>query len=100
MVAQIASTLARCKLRRAARWLLPPFAAGLIMVVGSIPRGSPVVGRMPAMPDWSYRPLFRPLLFRLPAAPARALTLGVMGTLARLPGGRALIDGMGHLAPP
>jgi len=43
------------------------------------------------MPDWSYRTLFRPLLFRLPAYWARELTLQAMGGLSRLPGGRFVI---------
>lgn len=51
------------------------------------------------MPDWSYRPIFRPLLFRLPAARARNLTLGAMGTLAGLPLGRGLIDFLGQMRP-
>jgi dihydroorotate dehydrogenase len=52
------------------------------------------------MPDWSYQTVFRPLLFRLPAAAARDLTLGFMGRLARLPFGPALIDFLGHMRPP
>ncbi len=52
------------------------------------------------MPDWSYQTVFRPLLFRLPAKAARDLTLGVMGRLARLPLGLALIDFLGHMRPP
>ena len=52
------------------------------------------------MPDWSYQPLFRPWLFRLPPARARDLTLGSVGTLARLPGGTALIGLLGHMDPP
>jgi dihydroorotate dehydrogenase len=51
------------------------------------------------MPDWSYRTVFRPLLFRLPAETARDLCLGVMGGLARLPLGPALIDFLGHGRP-
>ncbi|MCD1258640.1 hypothetical protein B5M42_007310 [Paenibacillus athensensis] len=53
------------------------------------------------MPDWSYHALFRPLLFRLPSRTARALTLGAMGALSRLPGGTFVIRTMGHveLAP-
>ncbi|ARU60722.1 hypothetical protein CBW65_06195 [Tumebacillus avium] len=51
------------------------------------------------MPDWSYHPLFKPLLFRLPAAKARALTLGATGTLNSLPGGYLLIELMGHMKP-
>jgi dihydroorotate dehydrogenase len=51
------------------------------------------------MPDWSYRTIFRPLLFRLPARTARDLTLGVMGTLARMPWGSLVIDFLGHMRP-
>jgi dihydroorotate dehydrogenase len=52
------------------------------------------------MPDWSYRTVFRPVLFRLPAETARDLCLGFMGTLARLPLGPACIDFLGHMRPP
>lgn len=51
------------------------------------------------MPDWSYRTVFQPLLFRLPFETARGLALGSMGRLAWLPGGRTIIDLMGHMAP-
>ena len=51
------------------------------------------------MPDWTYRTLFRPLLFRLPPELARDLALGCMGTLARLPWGPTVIDLMGHMRP-
>jgi dihydroorotate dehydrogenase len=51
------------------------------------------------MPDWSYRTIFRPLLFRLPADVARDLTLGLMRGLARLPFGAAVIDFLGHMRP-
>jgi dihydroorotate dehydrogenase len=51
------------------------------------------------MPDWFYRTVSRPLLFRLPAQAARAFALGLMGRLARLPGGPALIDLLGHMRP-
>src|SRR5690606_17843844 len=51
------------------------------------------------MPDWSYRTVFQPLLFRLPFETARGLALGSMGRLARLPGGRTVIELMGHMAP-
>ena len=51
------------------------------------------------MPDWSYRTVFRPVLFRLPPALARDLTLGCMGTLAGMPWGPAVIDLMGHMQP-
>lgn len=49
------------------------------------------------MPDWSYRTLFRPLLFRMPAATARDATLGAMGALSRLPGGTFVIRTLGHM---
>lgn len=49
------------------------------------------------MPDWSYRTLFRPLLFRLPAPAAREATLRTFGLLGKLPGGPFLIRTMGHM---
>jgi dihydroorotate dehydrogenase len=51
------------------------------------------------MPDWFYRTVSRPLLFRLPAQAARDFALGFMGALARLPGGPAVIDLLGHMRP-
>ncbi len=51
------------------------------------------------MPDWSYRTVFRPLLFRLPLATARDLCLGFLGGLARLPLGGFVIDFLGHMRP-
>ena len=51
------------------------------------------------MPDWSYRTVGRPLLFRLPPRLARGLCLGVVGTLARLPFGGQVIDLLGHMRP-
>jgi dihydroorotate dehydrogenase len=52
------------------------------------------------MPDWSYRTVFRPLFFCLPAAAGRDLCLGFLGTLCRLPLGSAVIDFLGHMRPP
>ncbi|MBK6770201.1 MAG: hypothetical protein IPG72_14560 [Ardenticatenales bacterium] len=52
------------------------------------------------MPDWSYQPLLRPLLFRLPPEKARTVTLDAIAALAALPGGRAAIDILGHLRAP
>src|SRR5439155_571173 len=49
------------------------------------------------MPDWFYRTVSQPILFKLPAVTARSLALGMMGRLARLPGGSALIDFLGHM---
>jgi dihydroorotate dehydrogenase len=51
------------------------------------------------MPDWFYRTVSRPVLFRLPPVKARDLALGFMGTLARLPLGPAVIDFLGHMRP-
>jgi dihydroorotate dehydrogenase len=52
------------------------------------------------MPDWSYRTVLRPILFRLPPASARDLALRVMGPLGRNAAGRALIDFLGHMRAP
>ena len=52
------------------------------------------------MPDWSYRTVFRPLLFRLPDALGRDLALAAIGGLGGLPGGRRVIEWMGHMRPP
>ncbi|HEY0322938.1 MAG TPA: hypothetical protein VGC66_18425 [Pyrinomonadaceae bacterium] len=49
------------------------------------------------MPDWFYRTVSRPILFRLSAERARQFALGFMGGLARLPLGAAVIDFMGHM---
>jgi dihydroorotate dehydrogenase len=49
------------------------------------------------MPDWFYRTVSQPLLFRLPAVKARDLALGFMGRLAWLPLGSFAIDFLGHM---
>jgi dihydroorotate dehydrogenase len=51
------------------------------------------------VPDWFYRTISQPLLFRLPAPRARDFAVGFMGGLARLPLGRAAIDFLGHMRP-
>lgn len=51
------------------------------------------------MPDWFYRTVSRPLLFRLQPRAARAFALGFMGRLARLPLGPWVIDLLGHMRP-
>lgn len=51
------------------------------------------------MPDWTYQTVFKPVLLRLPYRRARGLALGLMGTLARLPGGTKVIDFFGHMRP-
>ena len=52
------------------------------------------------MPDWSYRTLLRPVLFRLGPERGRAFTLRAMSRLAALPGGVTVIRLMGHMGPP
>lgn len=49
------------------------------------------------MPDWFYRTVARPLLFKLPAPAARDFALGFMGRLARCPLGTSVIDLLGHM---
>jgi dihydroorotate dehydrogenase len=49
------------------------------------------------MPDWFYRTVTRPVLFRVPATAARSFALGFLGVLARLPLGPSLIDLLGHM---
>ena len=49
------------------------------------------------MPDWFYRTVTQPILFRLPAPRARDFALGFIGRLARLPPGPFLIDFLGHM---
>lgn len=53
-----------------------------------------VVGNVP---DWFYRTVAQPVLFALPDKAARAVALGIMGTLGASRPGRALIDFMGHM---
>ena len=49
------------------------------------------------MPDWSYRTVLQPLLFRLPPEAARDLSLGTIGALGRSRIGSAVIDFLGHM---
>ncbi len=42
------------------------------------------------MPDWTYHPVFKPLLFRLPPEDARALTLRLLSIQASTAAGRRL----------
>lgn len=51
------------------------------------------------MPDWSYQTLFRPLLFRLPAARARTLILDALQCLGATHLGPRIIAVMGHARP-
>ncbi len=52
------------------------------------------------MPDWSYRTLFRPLLFRLPPARARDATLRATAAFAALAGRANAIEWFGDMRPP
>src|SRR5918998_1606473 len=49
------------------------------------------------MPDWFYRTVSQPILFRLPAPRARDFALGFIGRLGRFPLGPFLIDFLGHM---
>ena len=51
------------------------------------------------MPDWFYRTVSRPVLFRCRPSAARDFALGFMGVLCRLPLGPAVIDFLGHMRP-
>lgn len=52
------------------------------------------------MPDWSFHPVFKPLLKRMKPDVSRELTLSIMNRLAILPGGRRFIGFLGHMSPP
>lgn len=49
------------------------------------------------MPDWWYRTVAQPALFRLNGRAARGVALGVVGALGRTRAGRSLIDFLGHM---
>jgi dihydroorotate dehydrogenase len=49
------------------------------------------------MPDWMYRTVSRPLLFRLRPEAARDFSLGLLGLLGRSRLGGAVIDLLGHM---
>ena len=49
------------------------------------------------MPDWFYRTVSQPILFRFSAPRSRDFALGFMGRLSRLPLGPFLIDFLGHM---
>jgi hypothetical protein len=49
------------------------------------------------MPDWFYRTAVQRALFALPDEKARAIALGIIGTLGRSSPGRALIELLGHM---
>ena len=52
------------------------------------------------MPDWSYRPVFRPWLFQLDPRRARDLALDACEHLANRPFGKTFIHLIGYMTPP
>jgi len=52
------------------------------------------------VPDFTYHPLFKPLLFSLPAEVSRRLTLGLLEFQARTALGRRVFGWFGHGFPP
>ncbi|MCM3662824.1 dihydroorotate dehydrogenase [Mesobacillus subterraneus] len=50
------------------------------------------------MPDWSYYPLFKPWLSRLPGNAGREFIHRGMSTVAKIPGGKPFIEFLGHLS--
>ncbi|ALC90503.1 dihydroorotate dehydrogenase [Bacillus sp. FJAT-18017] len=51
------------------------------------------------MPDWSYHPLFKPLLTKLPPAVGREFIHRGMSLLSSNPLGERLIEFLGHMSP-
>lgn len=51
------------------------------------------------MPDWTYHPIWRPLMFRLPGEDARILTIGYLDLQGRTRLGRAVFRLLSHGIP-
>ncbi|CAM3782958.1 dihydroorotate dehydrogenase [Mesobacillus thioparans] len=51
------------------------------------------------MPDWSYHPLFKPWLSRLPGNAGREFIHRGMSAIANVPGGKSFIEFLGHMGP-
>lgn len=51
------------------------------------------------MPDWSYHPLFKPIVSRLPGSMGREFIHRGMSFIASVPGGSRFIEFLGHMAP-
>ncbi len=51
------------------------------------------------MPDWTYRTVSQRVLFGLSPETGREIGLGVIGSIARLPGGKYVIDALGDMIP-
>jgi dihydroorotate dehydrogenase len=52
------------------------------------------------VPDYTYHPFFKPILFRLPVEESRRLTLGLLRFQARTALGRRVFGWFGHGLPP
>src|SRR4051812_25467709 len=52
------------------------------------------------MPDWTYHPFFKPLLFRLPPEAGRRVTLRMLELQATTALGRRVFRWFGHGLPP
>ncbi|MFC7063437.1 dihydroorotate dehydrogenase [Halobacillus seohaensis] len=52
------------------------------------------------MPDWTYHPLFKPWLTKLPPRIAREFIYSSMGLVSSIPGGGSFIELLGHSNPP
>ena len=52
------------------------------------------------MPDWTYHPFFKQLLFRMPPEDARRLTLRILEVQASTAVGRRVFRLFGHGLPP
>jgi hypothetical protein len=53
-----------------------------------------------SVPDWTYHPLRRPMAALLGERRSRRAALRLVAALTGLPGGRGLVAGLGHTAPP
>lgn len=51
------------------------------------------------MPDWSYHPMFKPWLSRLPGNSGREFIHRGMSLIASMPGGTPFIEFLGHMGP-
>lgn len=51
------------------------------------------------MPDWSYHPIFKPWLSRLPGSLGREFIHRGMDLISSLPGGVRFIEFLGHMSP-
>jgi hypothetical protein len=52
------------------------------------------------VPDWTYHPLRRPMGLLLGERRSHRLALAVISSVARFPGGRAIVSGLGRTTPP